>query len=454
MLAIGLDIGTTSVCGILYDTGAQRLIKAITEPNDTFIDTNESWKKMQDADKLINKLCDIYSRLQLEANGNATSVGITGQMHGIVYLNEFGKPVSPLTIWQDGRGDQIYKDGKTYAEYLSELTGYPLATGYGSVTYFYDSINNLVPNEAVTFCTIHDLAAMALSNIQSPLVHTSDAASLGLFDIKNSKFDFDAISKVGLNPEMYPKVTDGFCCIGKTDTGVPVSIAIGDNQASFIGSVADMQNSLLINVGTGSQISCAVNDVPKDTNLDCRPLVKSNYIMAGSSLCGGRAYAMLEMFLREAASLISGTEIKSAYPAIDKLMDNYEQTTSPVTVDTAFCGTRTEPNRRGAISNISIDNFTVADFCDGFMGGIATELYTMFEQIKPLLSNEPTIMIGSGNGLRFNKPLCKKFEQMFGLKLIIPEHKEEAAFGAMLYALVACGEFDTISSAQKLIKYI
>ena len=48
--------------------------------------------------------------------------------------------LSPLKIWQDGRGDLPYKDSLTYAEYMSKKTGYPLATGYGAVTYFYDAM--------------------------------------------------------------------------------------------------------------------------------------------------------------------------------------------------------------------------------------------------------------------------------------------------------------------------
>ena len=454
MLAIGLDIGTTSVCGILYDIGSGKQIKAITEANDTFIKAEEAWKKLQDPVALINKLCDIEARLESIADSKIACIGITGQMHGIVYLNDKGEPISPLAIWQDGRGDQIYCDNKSYAEYLSELTGYQLATGYGAVTYFYDTVNDLVPHEAVTFCTIHDLAAMTLSNSTEPLLHTSDAASLGLFDLEKCTFDTDAIIKAGLNPSFFPKSTDGFKCIGKTKSGIPVSIAIGDNQASFIGSVADMQNSILINVGTGSQISAVVNSVPKDTKLDCRPLMQNDYIMAGSSLCGGRAYAILEKFFREVASIVTGQEISSAYPAIDKLMENYSETAEPLYVDTTFCGTRTDPGKRATISGISIDNFTVGDMCNGFMHGIANELYEMYNSIKPLLANEPTVMVGSGNGIRFNKQLCQKFQEMFGLDLMIPAHKEEAAFGAMLYCLVASGVFGSIGEAQKLIKYI
>lgn len=48
-------------------------------------------------------------------------------------------------------------------------------------------------------------------------------------------------------------------------------------------------------------------------------------------------------------------------------------------------------------------------------------------------------MVGSGNGIRYNKPLITRFERIFGLPLRIPSHKEEAAFGASLYGLIAAG---------------
>ncbi len=453
MLAIGLDIGTTSVCGVLYDTKSGKQLKSVTEKNDTFIADDEPFKKLQNAAALVLKLTDICERLENEAGGAVESIGVTGQMHGIVYLDAEGTPVSPLAIWQDGRGDMPYKDGKTYAEYLSELTGYPLATGYGSVTYFYDTVNGLVPENAKCFCTIHDLAAMSLAGEKKPLLHTSDAASLGLFDIKKGCFDKAAIERAGLDFSKYPAVADGFKCVGMRGN-TPVSVAIGDNQASVIGSVAEIDKSLLINVGTGSQISCASPSVPQNTNLDCRPLMENDYILAGSSLCGGRAYAMLEKFFREVAELVSGEKISSAYPAMDKLMAAADEQKEPLTVDTTFCGTRSNPSLRGAITGLGADNFTVAAFCDGFMSGIAAELHGMYGEIRPLLEKEPTVMIGSGNGLRTNPVLCRKFEQAFGLTLKIPAHKEEAAFGAMLYGLVAGGKIATLPEAQKLIKYI
>lgn len=451
MYSIGLDIGTTSVCGIIHNAKTGEIKKSCTLKNDSFIKTENGWEKIQDTNRLL-ELVDKVMDVLLCENLNIVSIGITGQMHGIVYIDSKGKAISPLTIWQDGRGDLPYIDNKTYVEYMSENTEYSLATGFGTVTYFYDFVNDNVPENAAGFCTIHDLASMYLTGKSSPLLHTSDAASLGLFDTEKNEYDKIAIEKLGMDYSMFPQVSSGFEVTG-TFKGIPVAIAIGDNQASFFGSVSDMEQSILVNVGTGSQISCFTENTPKNRLLDCRPLMKNSYILAGSSLCGGRAYAMLEQFFREVASIVSGTEIKSAYPAMDKIMAETKHLSNRLEVSTLFSGTRAEPKKRGCICNIGTDNLNMASFCDGFMLGIVNELYDMYVTIKPDLSSEKSIMVGSGNGIRNNKALIRIFEDRFCMKMSIPAHKEEAAFGASLYALVAAEIYSDMKCASALIKY-
>ena len=122
MYAIGLDIGTTSVCGILHDAVSGEVIKTHTEKNDSFISLPNTWAKEQDPVRLLNILKTIADDLLSEGK-EVVSIGMTGQMHGIVYLNAEGEPVSSLRIWQDGRGNLPYKDGMTYASYMTEKTG-------------------------------------------------------------------------------------------------------------------------------------------------------------------------------------------------------------------------------------------------------------------------------------------------------------------------------------------
>ena len=450
MYSIGLDIGTTSVCGILVNNENGNVVKSITLDNNTCIKSDNESFKIQDADTLIGIATEIYEKLS--ENLTPTSIGITGQMHGIVYLNDNGEVLSPLKIWQDGRGDLPYKNGLSYAEYMSDATGYSLATGYGAVTYFYDTLNGLVPEGTAKFCTIHDLLAMTLCGRKTPLVHSSDAASIGLFDIKKNAFDIDTIKRLGLDASLFPDVCGGFEIIGHKGD-VPIAVAIGDNQASFLGSVANPEDAILINVGTGSQISLSSDNLPDNKSIDCRPLLPGSYILAGSSLCGGRAYALLEKLFREIAERVTGEKVKSAYPAMDKIMENYSGEKS-LNVSTVFDGTRSNPEKRGSISGIGTENLTMAALCDGFMNGMAEELYAMFCDMKPYIKSEKKLLVGSGNGIRFNAPLRKKFENLFGLKMVIPAGKEEAAFGSVLYSLVAAGIKSDFSKAAKFIKYI
>ena len=80
---------------------------------------------------------------------------------------------------------------------------------------------------------------------------------------------------------------------------------------------------------------------------------------------------------------------------------------------------------------------------------MADELYRMYGRC----GEERSILVGSGNGLRKNPALQRTFESLFGLELHTPQHKEEAAFGAALCGLCACGEKKGLKEAQELIKY-
>lgn len=180
-------------------------------------------------------------------------------------------------------------------------------------------------------------------------------------------------------------------------------------------------------------ISCIVKGVPENCDMDCRPLVDGFYLLAGSSLCGGRAYAILERFLRETAELIAGTELNNVYSVMDRVMSEYVEAERPLIVETTFSGTRQEPEKKGIISNIDINNLTMKNLCDGVMNGMVRELFELYQQMTRFMTRKPTKMVGSGNGIRLNKHLAKRFESIFGMTLTIPSNKEEAAFGAALF---------------------
>jgi sedoheptulokinase len=452
MKAIGLDIGTTTMCAVVVDGRSGTIIDTITENNESFLKSEYCWEKLQDPLVIYNKVTEIVKKL-CQKYSPIGCIGVTGQMHGIVYLDDNGNAISPLYNWQDGRGDLEYEDNRSYAEFLSCSTKHKLATGFGTVTHFYNLHNGLVPLSARFICTIHDYVAMKLAQGTVPQMHSSNAASLGLFNIETCSFDNQAILNAGMDDMLFPAISQGVKVIGTTSSNIPVAVAIGDNQASFLGSVRDRNASILINIGTGSQISLFIQGLNYSSYVETRPFSDNGYLLVGASLCGGSAYALLDNFFRSIVYMATGKESPPLYDVMDKEAEKYLNTGNKLEVSTMFRGTRENPLLRGAIGNIGMDNFTPQHFVLGILEGIVKELYDLYENMIPAAGEKPTIIVGSGNGIRKNQRLQRIISEKFNMKLQIPVYKEEAAYGAALFAMVSVGYFKDISEAQKMIRY-
>ena len=291
MKAIGIDIGTTTISGIVLDTEKRQVLEARTVQNGSFIKTEHEWERIQDVDVILDKAENLVKEL-LACCPEADVIGLTGQMHGIVYLNRNGRHVSPLYTWQDGRGNLSSDGHKPLTEQVMDKTGVFIASGYGLISHLYNLRNGLVPQEAVSLCTIGDYLGMILTGRKYPLVHISNAASLGFFDVQRGGFREDAMKEMGIDPSILPEITEDFTELGRYQ-GIPVTAALGDNQASFLGSVGIHKNILLLNMGTGGQISALSDQYFEAPGIEARPFVKGKYLLVGASLCGGRAYAVL-----------------------------------------------------------------------------------------------------------------------------------------------------------------
>ncbi len=434
MNILGIDIGTTTVTALMLNAETADILKSITLKNDSFIEGRQ-FEKLQSPEIIMETVKTAVKEACKEVTPDA--IGVTGQMHGILYLDKSYTPCSPLMIWQDERGNEIYKTEKTYAEYLTEETGIKAASGFGLTTHFYNLTNGEVPENAVMLCTIHDYLVSVLVN-KKPVTHSSDGASLGFYDLKNNCFDETALKKVGISTDFLPEVIKETALAGKTDCdflpdGIPVSVAIGDNQASFLGSVTNADSSVLVNVGTGSQISFATKSISAPSCGEIRPLTDDKYIFVGSSLCGGRAYAILKNFFALCADMLDGSK-DDLYKKMDSLSENIFNIDNELTVNCEFCGTRENPKIRGSITNIDDSNFTPENLICGFLKGVCDELYGMYEAAKPILAFEPKNLVCSGNGLRKSEIWRKIFECKFELPAILPENSEEAAVGACNFA--------------------
>lgn len=433
----GIDIGTSSICGIVYNTVSKDIV-SIAKINNTDMLSCNVWEKVQDANAIVDIVLDLIQELRIQYP-DIKGIGLSGQMHGILYVNAEGEAVSPLYTWQDMRGSLLYKDGMSYAAYLSKQTGFPLSTGFGLVTHYYNKVNSLVPQNAVKLCTIMDYTAMRLTGKCEPLVDCSNAASLGFFDKEKLAFDKEALWNVGIDNSILPEIGKAFSRVGHYEN-ISVYTAIGDNQASFLGSIRDIRHSIHITVGTSSQISVYSDDYVNVPLLDTRPLPGGGYILVGAALCGGCSFSLLKKFFSETIKLYTGEEMDDT--DLYKIMVSVpykEVQEDDIRVETLFGGTRSHPEKRGKIMNISCLNWHPENLIRGFLEGMSQELYDFYQLLPNSIRERKTILVGSGNGIKRNPLLCQILEERFKCHLQVSACREEAALGACICGMVGNG---------------
>lgn len=431
MKVIGIDIGTTTVSAVVLETdgaGEQKLLTSRTVPNDSFL-KGEAWERIQDAEKLTEKAKGVLDEL-LAAYPEVAAIGLTGQMHGIVYTDRDGRAVSPLYTWEDGRGDLPEFDGETAASWIRKHCGIPAATGFGLVTHFYHCRKGQVPAGAVSMGTIGDYFAMKLTGRKRPLAHASNGASIGFYDTKRHCFYQEKLREAGMDPAILPEVTLEMEAVG-TYQGRPVTVALGDNQASFLGSVGMQEEVWQINVGTGGQLSVLSHEHFEAEGIEARPFLHGTWILTGAILCAGRAYAILERFFRSCAESF-GLELENCYGVMADLAGKASPDADGLQVTTLFQGTRSHPELRGHLDGVSENNFRPENLTLGVIQGIAREYYELYRAIHEGAGLEARRLIGSGNGLRRNVFLQKAISDMMKAPLILTDLQEEGASGAAL----------------------
>ena len=415
-LFLGVDVGTTSIsAAVVGEAGA----RTFSIPNGCAVNCGGN-RREQDAKAICLRVRRMVDEL-LERFPAVCAVGFDGQMHGVVYVDENGRAVSNLMTWQDGRADEEI-DGESACALIRRATGYPAYAGYGLATHLANVRANAVPDAARKLCTVADLAVMDLCENALPLIHPTNAAGLGLFDVPNARFDLDACAAVGIDANLLPEVAPDVVRAGQY-RGVPVFCAAGDNQAAYRGVLPD--GGVLCNFGTGSQISVAVDGYKEIPGVECRPYFDGKYLLSGSALCGGRAYALLEKFFRT----FTGSE--NEYRRLDELCAEGYESGVALDVSTLFCGTRENPGLRGSITGIDENNFTPQAMACGFMRGMVNELHGYF---RAMALPAPERVTASGNAVRKSPTLQKIISDVFGAPVFVSQTREEAACGAAALA--------------------
>lgn len=457
---LGIDIGSSKVASVfLNEEGTIEAVESAPHSADL---PSPASRHEQNPERLLEVTWDAVKNLPWKLRQKTKAIGVTGQMHGILLLDRNRRILTPLITWQDQR---CLEDPSFLAD-LSSRTLYPLASGYGCATLAWLIQNNDIPSEARYTATIQDLAVAILCGQPKPFMDPTDGASWGLFDLERLKWDQSAVKAAGIPVDWLPEILPCGARAGMLDEvmsaalglpqGIPVTVAIGDNQASILSTLNDPEKQLALTLGTGGQISAVLpsnvrmeifggrqdTDSEKVSGGDCRrawkfpfeyrPFPGDRYALVAACLCGGSAWRWLAESINgwlEELELPTLSE-ERLYHRLNELGFSAPNQNS-LSIQPHFLGERYDASLRGVIKGIDPSNFQLGILAKAVARGIFENLH----QMLPLSACAGrTEIVASGNALARNPLLTKMASEVFGLPILFKDLREEAACGAALLA--------------------
>jgi sedoheptulokinase len=468
MIAAGIDLGTTNIELVLVDLDECRLRAHRSVPNRRLA-SDDPLAFLQDPVEIAAVVAGLFS----QAEEPAVSIGITGQVHGILYTDRAGKALSPLYTWLDrhGAGPLAEYGGKTPQELFAEKTGHTVPVGYGLLTHYANKLEGRVPPGAARIMGINEFVAGTL--VGKPLEKTdaSILATYGLFDPVSGSHHAQALEEAlspvrssGGGRGKKPAFLDPAApfTVAGTAAGIPVAWPVGDNQAGFLGAVARPAEECLVSLGTSGQLSVFSTDDRRVPAMELRPYFGLGYLHVGATLCAGKAWEVLAGLVGETLVRAGGARARSgggtkdftgasldrdqvfdlmkdaAREAADLEAAGDAGRADALIFDTALNGTRRDPGKRGAVSGIGLDNLTLGNLALACVDGVIRELADFKDGMGALFDPVRGI-VAEGTAVRKNELFIRSLERQFRRPVRVPRVKGGAAFGAALVGARAAG---------------
>ena len=265
---LALDQGTTSSRTIVFDKKGRIVSKAQFEFEQIY--PNSGWVEHNPYEILDSQLRSLSSAL---INGKINpreiaAIGITNQRETtILWDKETGKPVYNAIVWQCRITAPICEKLKEEGleDYVKEHTGL-LIDAYFSATkikWILDNVpeaRTLASENRLLFGTVETWLIWNLTDKQVHITDYSNAARTMLFDIEKLCWDEYLCSKLGIPMNILPEVKESSSVYGyvsenvpglKELAGIPISGAIGDQQAALFGQACFNAGQAKNTYGTG-----------------------------------------------------------------------------------------------------------------------------------------------------------------------------------------------------------
>lgn len=296
---VGIDIGTTSTKTVLFDTKGNTVASHMIEyplyqeKNGYAEQDPEDWARA--SVEGLKEVCKGIDREQV------AGIGLSGQMHGLVMLDENKKVLRKSIIWCDQRteAEVDYITYKVGAERLIEITANPAITGFTASKICWVQKNEsdiwakcrhiLLPKDYVRFVLTGELAT-----------DVSDASGMGLMDISNRCYSKEVCDKLEIPMEYLPKLYESREVTGTLTAeiakvvGLPKTTIIvggaGDQAAAAIGTGIVREGIVSDTLGTSGVVFASTDkpliDPKGRVHTFCHAVKGKWHIMGVTQGCG------------------------------------------------------------------------------------------------------------------------------------------------------------------------
>ena len=456
---LGIDIGTSGTKGVLMDREGKIYARAEREYS---IDIPQPGWAEQDPKMWWEATIQIIREVIKESKVNPKEVrgiGLSGQMHGTVFLDKNLQPFHPAIIWADQRsGSQcefIYQ--KIGKERVAELTGSPVATGFMCSTLLW-----MKENQPEEFNQIYKVI-LAKDYIRYRLtgnlgVEVTDASSTLLLDIKRRCWSEELLDILGLPLKILPgevhesQEVAGYL-IGEVarDTGllegIPVIFGGGDQSMQAIGNGVIRPGILSSTIGTGGQLFITLDKFTYDTKLRIHTFchaIPGTYHLLGAILSAGLSLK----WLRE-----NILHTPDSYRIFDEEVEKISAGSEGIIFLPYLLGERSpymNPQAKGVFFGLSLKHHR-AHLIRAIMEGVVFALRDCMEVFEELGIKIERV-IASGGGAK-SKVWRQMQADIFNKEISMTQSIEQAAMGTAILAGVGVGIYkDVEEGCKKAVK--
>ena len=424
--------------------GVQGRDYAIREPRPGFAEQSprEWWEATADC---LRRL------LELETLGGATvrSVGLSGQMHGLVLLDREGEPLRDAIIWPDRRTADICREwaGSVGSDAISAVAGLPLATGFMAPSLAWVRRNEprlyekaervLLPKDYIRYRLTGEFAT-----------DVTDASGSLMLDVARRRWSDELVGKFGLDGRLLPPILNSSDIAGSITAsaaestglraGLPVATGGADIAMTALALGIGRPGTVAVSLSTGGTVITGLDRLALDRRMHtiCGA-APGRWILMGATLSAGLS---LSWFAHNVAAAdgASGTG-EDIVGKLAREAGEVRPGAEGLLFAPYLCGERTpymDPGAKGCFIGLSLRHGR-AHMARAIMEGVAYSLGESLDIFQELGVPARTI-ICSGGGAR--SPLWRQIlADVFDRPVKWLPGEEHSGIGAAMAGALAVG---------------